>query len=170
MEGKLSKEEYTTFIESMLKKLKEAAVDEKTGLVDRSTWRVLEELHPDFLHYQPESPPPHLQGLSRLRPDSTHEEETAGGLNPVWKERYIKLIFLLGRVGGYFYGREHPTFPLKYTLGEESDRVIWQNADLLFVEKGVLHVIDFKLGGAHRTLQILLQEEVKCESYFTPLG
>lgn len=54
----------------------------------------------------------------------------------------------LGYKEGLLYGISHKEVTLKkYTLGDESNQAVWENADLVFVDGKKLHVIDFKASG-----------------------
>lgn len=65
------------------------------------------------------------------------------------EEKYAKLAFILGLEAGRLYGQNHRNARLKkYHLGEASrEDVVWENADLIFIDGDALHVVDFKLAG-----------------------
>ncbi|MEM1551042.1 MAG: helicase C-terminal domain-containing protein [Candidatus Bathyarchaeia archaeon] len=64
------------------------------------------------------------------------------------------LIRLLGFWAGHFYGRGMGEVKLeKYHMGEESEDIVWRNADLLFLSGGELHVVDFKLANFFRVVK-----------------
>lgn len=63
------------------------------------------------------------------------------------KEKYLKMVYVIGLEAGRYYGQAHKDMELiKYYLGEGSlEAGVWQNADLIFVERGTLYVVDLKL-------------------------
>lgn len=152
MKDKLLDQEYKHFAKSVFVKLEEEAKEDDTSI------QIIKQVSQDP-SYRIDNPPSSLRGLSRLLREATDPGEESGAIRKEWKEIYIKLLFAIGYSGGYFYGRKHTAFPKKYLIGEESDEIIWQNSDLLFVESQVLHILDLKLGGAMVALRRLLSEK-----------
>ncbi len=140
--------DYQSFADGIFNKLEEEARK------DSKLVEIVQDIRSCF-PYQIHDPPENMKGLSSLF--SSYHEETEEGIKPEWKEIYTKLTFAIGYAGGYFYGKRFKSAELKkYHMGEESDDIIWKNADLAFIEKGALHIVDFKLGGVMKFLREIL--------------
>ncbi|MEM2203925.1 MAG: hypothetical protein QXI22_06175 [Sulfolobales archaeon] len=153
MENKLPKDEYERFEKGVFEYIKSRAGD-------RDLEEILKDIEESFRYSMYREPPKNLSELSRLLKQRYQEEQTNGTIKREWKEIYTKLIFLIGYWGGLFYGRKFKDAEVKkYHMGEESGSdIIWGNADLVFIEKNTLHVVDFKLAGAISSLRRMLLE------------
>lgn len=132
---KLAERDYQNFLEGLYAKLEEEYINRFPEEEGSEIFSLLGAVF-EKLPYSPYDPP---------------EETKLGGLfidERTARNVYTKLAFNIGYAGGYLYGQKHRSVELKkYLLGEESSQIVWENADLIFLEKGTLHVIDFKASG-----------------------
>ncbi len=148
-------EEYEKFTYGIFEKIKESAQE------DEFLKTIIEDISKSF-PYEIHDPPENMKNLCKLRED--YEGETEGETKPNWKELYTKLIFSLGYAGGSFYSKAIGEVELKkYHMGEESEDIIWQNADLVFVKDKTLYLLDFKLGGARNALREIITSNPEYE-------
>ncbi|MFN4013499.1 MAG: hypothetical protein ACK4KZ_06575, partial [Aquificaceae bacterium] len=125
-------ENYQSFVYGVFERIKEAAQE------DEILSNIVEDIRGSF-PYDIYNPPQNMRELERLKED--YEGEMEEGIKPNWKELYTKLIFSLGYAGGKFYSRAVGDVKLKkYHMGEESEEIIWQNADMVFVKEGCLYI------------------------------
>lgn len=84
----------------------------------------------------------------------------------VAEEKYTRIIFALGITSGSLYGATHARARIiKYSMGDESSDIVWQNADLIFTEDGTLYVVDFKLAGAVSWIKWMLDSSTQQVKY-----
>ncbi|MEO0212822.1 MAG: helicase [candidate division WOR-3 bacterium] len=163
--------DYKDFTEGVFAKLK----GEAERAEDEELVRIIEDIESTFDKYDVFNPPENMKELSRLYVSYTEDGE-GQGIRREWKEIYTKLVFAIGYAGGYFYGESLKDVELKlkrYEMGEESEEIIWQNADLVFVEGKRLHIIDFKLGGTRRASREILtgsRNRIPIQTYGIPVN
>jgi len=161
--------DYKDFTEGVFAKLK----GEAERAEDEELVRIIEDIERAFDKYDVFNPPENMRELSRLYVSYTEDGE-GQGIRREWKEIYTKLVFAIGYAGGYFYNKSLKDVELKrYEMGEESDEIIWQNADLVFVEGKTLHIVDFKLGGTRKVLRDILtgsRNRIPIQTYGIPVN
>lgn len=113
---------------------------------------IIEELRRIYPQCKVDDPPEGLRELSKLMTTGNDLDEGRA---------FTKFIFALGYSEGFFYGKEFEGIKLmKFHMGEETGDVTWRNADLVFIDnKGVLHIVDFKLMGAFSQLSDIIEKK-----------
>lgn len=97
-----------------------------------------------------------LDTLEKIVPDHLDDFTTERRFS---EENLLMFLFLVGYYEGLYYGTSFRNVSLiRYHLGNETDLAgVYWNADLMFIADSVLHVIDFKLAGAHRQAVSILE-------------
>jgi hypothetical protein len=97
-----------------------------------------------------------LNTLEKIVPDHLDDFTTERRFSG---ENLLMFLFLVGYYEGLYYGTSFRNVSLiRYHLGNETDLAgVYWNADLMFIADNVLHVIDFKLAGAHRQAVSILE-------------
>jgi len=97
-----------------------------------------------------------LDTLEKIVPDHLDDFTTERRFS---EENLLMFLFLVGYYEGLYYGTSFRNVSLiRYHLGNETDLAgVYWNADLMFIADNVLHVIDFKLAGAHRQVVSILE-------------
>lgn len=155
LQGRIN--DYENFTYSVFEKIKEYAQEDE---VLKSTVEEIKEVFPYPIH----DPPQNMRELSKLKED--YEGEIEEEIKPNWKKLYTKLVFSLGYAGGSFYSKAMGEVKLKkYHMGEESEYIIWQNADMVFVKDKTLYILDFKLGGTRTALREIITSNPEDKTY-----
>ncbi len=134
-------EDYESFKEGGFERIKGRLLDKNLeGFF--SAWVKLK----DHVPFDLEKPPQPLKNL---------------GFGPTDRNTLL-FLFLLGFYEGALYQKGFKEINLvKYELGESSQSAgSYSNADLIFIADGVLHVVDFKLGGAEEDIRLLLDKKI----------
>ena len=97
-----------------------------------------------------------LDTLEKIVPDHLDDFTTERRFS---EENLLMFLFLVGYYEGLYYGTSFRNVSLiRHHLGNETDLAgVYWNADLMFIADSVLHVIDFKLAGAHRQAVSILE-------------
>ncbi|MEZ0360496.1 MAG: helicase [Hydrogenobacter sp.] len=108
------------------------------------------------------------QALYPLFLDLDLESITPVGLD-INPKNLSLFLSALGYKEGLLYGISHKEVALKkYTLGDESTQVVWENADLVFVDGKTLHVVDFKVHGFRGHMESLIASAQRKEEKYIP--
>ncbi|MDW8294147.1 MAG: helicase [Aquificaceae bacterium] len=136
MKDKLEDAQYRSFVEGIFAKLEENYREEKLKEHIEKVKSFFESIKLKMPYSLSGEFPPELR-VSGF--DTTPEGAV---------ENYTKVAFFLGYSAGLLYGAQHEDVVLKkFSMSEEHSEVVWKNADLMFLEKEVLYVVDFKASG-----------------------